>query len=112
MLVPVSRVRIFVCRDAVDMRKSFDGLCGLVRSILNEDPLSGHVFLFTNRTRNYVKLLWWDRTGYCITAKRLARGRFGQIDRAQLNTAELLQILEGMSVTTRRCSKLYEHLPE
>ena len=69
MLLPTSRMRVYVYRDACDMRKSFSGLVGLVRAEVTEDPLSGHLFLFMNRRRDYVKILWWDATGYCISGR-------------------------------------------
>jgi transposase len=82
------------------MRKSFDGLCGLIRSELGADPLSGSLFVFVNRRRNMVKLLYWDRDGLAIWYKRLERGCFtppslysqeNQIDRRQLS-----MLLEGV----------------
>ena len=68
--------RILAYREPVDMRKQFDGLLGLVKGVLAEDPLSGTLFVFFNRRRNYLKLVYWDRTGFCLFAKRLERGRF------------------------------------
>ncbi len=68
--------RIHIALDAVDMRRSFNGLYGLVRDHLGEDPLSGHVFLFSNRTRTRVKALVWDGSGLWVCAKRLERGCF------------------------------------
>ena len=68
--------RILAYRKPVDLRKSIDGLVGLVKSVLEEDPLSGSVFVFFNRRGNYLKLVVWDRTGFCLFAKRLERGRF------------------------------------
>ncbi len=67
--------RILVWRQPVDMRKSFDGLVGLVRGAMKEDPLSGGIFVFVNRRGNYLKLVYWDRTGYALFAKRLLGGR-------------------------------------
>jgi len=58
------------------MRKSFNGLVALVSNVLEKDPLSGALFVFFNRRGNYMKLVTWDRTGYCLFAKRLERGRF------------------------------------
>jgi transposase len=69
--------RIFVALEPVDMRKSFNGLYAVVQAVLTQDPLSGHLFLFTNRLRNRVKALYWDGTGLVLYAKRLERGRFG-----------------------------------
>jgi transposase len=89
------------------MRKSFDGLCGLIRFELDADPLSGSLFVFVNRRRSMVKLLYWDRDGFMILFKRLERGCFkvpdmsasyGQIDRCQLS-----MLLEG--ITPKKVSK-------
>jgi transposase len=91
------------------MRKSFDGLCGLIRSELDEDPLSGSLFVFCNRRRSMVKLLYWDRNGCAIWYKRLERGTFnlshilsqnGRIDRRQLSL-----LLEG--VVPKKVNKRY-----
>jgi transposase len=60
--------RILAYTEPVDMRKAFDGLLGVVKGVLEEDPLSGSVFVFANRRGNYVKLLYWDRTGWCLFA--------------------------------------------
>ena len=68
--------RIFAYRDPVDMRKSFNGLTALVKGVLGDDPLSGNLYVFVNRRGNYVKCLYWDRTGFCLYAKRLEQGRF------------------------------------
>jgi transposase len=68
--------KILAYRQPVDMRKSFDGLLGLVKHVLAEDPLSGTLYVFANRRGTYVKAVYWDRTGFCLFAKRLERGRF------------------------------------
>jgi len=68
--------RIYVALDAVDMRKGFEGLHGLVRDHLGQDPLSGHVFLFTNKPRTRLKALVWDGSGLWVCGKRLEKGRF------------------------------------
>jgi transposase len=68
--------KIYVAVEAVDMRKGFDGLYGLVRDQLAQDPLSGHLFLFSNRTRTRLKALVWDGSGLWVCAKRLEKGRF------------------------------------
>lgn len=68
--------KIYVAAEAVDMRKGFEGLYGLVRDQFGQDPLSGHLFLFTNRTHTRLKALVWDGSGLWVCAKRLERGRF------------------------------------
>ncbi len=69
--------RIFVALDPVDMRKGFNGLYAYVQAVLGQDPLTGHVFVFTNRLRNRLKLVYWDGSGLWVCAKRLERGTFG-----------------------------------
>jgi transposase len=100
-------VRVFLCHEPVDMRKSFDGLCGCVEQMLGADPLSGHLFVFFNRRASMVKILVWDRTGFCIYCKRLERGRFAY--RSSVDTpngpqdfARLLLILEGIDLCASR----------
>jgi transposase len=69
--------KIYLAAGATDMRKGFEGLHGLVRDRLALEPLSGHVFLFSNAQRNRLKLLFWDGSGLWVCAKRLEKGRFG-----------------------------------
>jgi transposase len=71
-----SATRVYVAAGSTDMRKSFEGLFGLVRDRLECDPLSGHVFLFSNEQRNRLKLIFWDGSGLWVCAKRLEKGRF------------------------------------
>jgi len=68
--------RIYLAAGATDMRKGFDGLYALVRDRLELEPLSGHVFLFSNAQRNRMKLIYWDGSGLWVCAKRLERGCF------------------------------------
>jgi hypothetical protein len=74
MLSLPSNTRIFLCTAPTDMRKSFDGLFALVETVIGEDPFSGHLFLFRNRKRDRVKLLYWDSDGLAIWYKRLEQG--------------------------------------
>ena len=67
-------LKIYACTEPTDMRTSFDGLSGIVANLLAEDPLSGHLFLFRNRTRDRLKILYWDRDGLAIWYKRLEKG--------------------------------------
>lgn len=99
--------RVFLAAGATDMRKGFDGLFGLVRERLQEDPCSGHVFGFANRERTRVKLLYWDGSGLWVCAKRLERGRFrwpeaGQGASRHCSGAELAGLLEGLEVGAAR----------
>lgn len=96
-------VRIFIARDAVDCRKSHDGLHALVRDQFGEDPLSGHLFVFFNRLRDRVKILVWDRNGFWLFYKRLERGTFralahGVERRVEVKRAELMLLLEGIDL--------------
>lgn len=105
MLSLPASVRLFVAREATDMRKSFDTLAALVIDVVEEDPQSGHLFLFVNRRRDRLKVLWWDRSGYCLLAKRLEHGQFRVFDRADGNSgayevtaSDLTLILEGVDL--------------
>lgn len=110
-----STVRIFVCREAVDLRKSFDGLSGCVEQVIGGDPLSGHLFVFFNRRRTLVKILMWDRTGFCLYCKRLERGRFvydeSRYGGRAVEMPELLLILEGIDLRDAR-RRVRFRLPE
>ncbi len=69
-------LRIYLATTPTDLRKGFDGLSAAVMGVIGEDPASGHLFVFRNRRGDQIRVLFWDRTGYCIFAKRLAQGRF------------------------------------
>lgn len=90
--------RILLRRAPTDMRKSFDGLSGLVRSELGQDPLCGDLFVFLNRRRDLIKVLYWERDGFALWAKRLERGRFmlPSGETAQVDRAALALLLEGV----------------
>ena len=76
MLNLSTNTQIYLCTAPTDMRKSFDGLSALVTSVINKDLLSGHLFLFLNRRRDRIKLMYWDRDGLAIWYKRLEAGTF------------------------------------
>lgn len=103
--------RIWLYRGVTDMRKSFHGLCGMVRAHFDVDVLSGEVVCFLNRRRNYLKAIWWDRDGFAIFAKRLERGTFrvppADCDQMELSRAQLSMLLEG--ITPLRLSRRYQH---
>ena len=68
--------RIWIAAGVTDMRRGFDGLSAQVQTVLEQQPFSGHVFVFRGRRGDIVKLLWWDGDGLCLFSKRLERGRF------------------------------------
>lgn len=103
MLSLPSSVRVFVSNQPTDMRKSFNGLSNATRSIIEQDPLSGHLFVFFNRRRTMVKALYWDRSGFCLWAKRLERGTFflptsDERPAVEMDAAELALLLEGLDL--------------
>jgi len=105
MLLGRETRRILAYRHPVDMRRSFDGLMGLVHGTLREDALSGSLYVFFNRRGNLLKLLFWDRTGFCLFAKRLEHGRFvlpGDADTQELSMRAFELILDGISLGGRR----------
>jgi len=112
MLMLPPSVRIYVARDPVDMRKSFDGLSGLVASTLGQDPLSGHLFLFRSRTGHILKLLYRDRSGWCLFAKRLERGSFRwpevRDSTAEIEAGDLACLIDGIDLTSIRRVKRWQ----
>ncbi len=106
-------MRVYVCREPVDMRKSYNGLSGCVELLLGADPLSGHLFVFFNRRATMVKILVWDRTGFCIYAKRLEQGHFSYCHESgageeSMDFARLLLILEGIDLAGSRQRKRFK----
>jgi transposase len=113
MLSLPANVRIYLCSTPTDMRKSFDGLSGLVQAVFEQDVLEGHLFLFVNRRRDRVKLLWWDRDGLALFYKRLESGTFetprpgDNQSHVELDATEMAMLLGGVSLASVKRRKRY-----
>tara|TARA_R110002073_G_C9442705_1_gene577467 strand:+ start:151 stop:438 length:288 start_codon:yes stop_codon:yes gene_type:complete len=90
-----SGVRIFVCSEPQDMRRSFNGLSNTAREVLGQDPDSGALFVFTNKRRNRLKIMWFDGNGHCMLYKRVHRARFRLPDVATIDAGQLARILKA-----------------
>jgi len=115
MLTLPASVRIYVAAEPVDLRRGFDGLAAATRSLMGQNPMNGHLFVFVNRRRNRMKVLVWDRTGWLVLYKRLERGTFqlpskpeaGQ-RHVELDAGELGLMLEGLDLRgARRRARWY-----
>lgn len=106
MFFPEQQVRVFLYGAPVDMRRSFDGLYAIARHGMQADPLAGHLFAFLNRRATQIKILYFDRSGWCVWAKRLEQGRFlsdwKQIVTREIDVTQLKLLLEGIEVVRRR----------
>jgi len=106
MLALPGNIKVFIANSPVDMRRSHDGLAALAEKEFNKNVLSGNLFVFFNRHATRVKVLYWDRNGYCLWYKRLEKGHFHQLrmneNYACLNMGELNLLLEGVDLTEKR----------
>jgi len=105
-MLPSRRMRVFACKRPTDMRASFDSLFKQTQDIIGADPRSGHMFLFINKNRTRVKVLYYDGTGFVIIAKRLDKGRFSKLNPYYkrdiiLTQAEFSLFFEGATVNKR-----------
>jgi transposase len=118
--------RVFLATQSTDMRKGFDGLFALVENVIQEDPFSGHLFVFRNARRDRLKLLWWDRDGLAIFYKRLEKGSYqfptdaparaskgsrshhGNTQRCEIRADELALLLEGIDLNSVKRRPRYE----
>jgi transposase len=109
-------IRVFVYARPADMRCSFSGLYALVRNQLNQDPFSGHLFLFGSKRGNYLKALWWEGDGFAMFAKKLEKGTFqfptirfvdGVCQPIELERRQLLLLLEGIDTKSIKMLKRY-----
>jgi transposase len=104
MLIP-GGLRVYLGLGHTDMRKAIDGLSILVEQQLAYDPFSGHLFAFSNRRRTMVKILYWDRNGFCLWQKRLEKDRFrwpkSPCGSLEIEQRELQWLLDGLDITQR-----------
>lgn len=113
MFFPEAGVRVWLYTQPADMRKSYDGLSALVKNKLQEDPLSGQLFVFINRKGTQTKILYFDRSGYCIWSKRLEQGTFRHhwrdATKQPLQWTQLKLLLEGIDHRSVHQYKRYCH---
>lgn len=126
-MLNISRAtRVFLATEPTDMRKGFDGLFAIVESVITEDPFSGHLFVFRNRRRDRLKVLWWDRDGLAIFYKRLECGSYqfptdsiahrssgstcdtAGSQRCEIRADELALLLEGIDLASVKRRKRYQ----
>jgi transposase len=103
MLIPAPNLRVYMATGNTDMRKAINGLSILVESYMELDPFSGHIFVFSNRRRNMIKILYWDNNGFCLWQKRLEKHRFiwpeSGTEVMQLQQRQLKWLLEGLDIS-------------
>jgi transposase len=111
-------VQVYLCTTPTDMRRGFDGLSGMAQSLLERDPLSGHLFVFRNRNRDKLKILYWDQDGLAIWYKRLEQGTFqfptdlkpkdeSQVG-VEISAGDLSLLLGGIDLRSARKRKRFE----
>ena len=119
MIAMPPQIRVFLYRHPTDMRKSFHGLIALTESRLKKDPLSGSFFVFVNRRRDRIKILYWGQAGFCIWYQQLQQGTYQLPDHDSLDEADTLEvtrsqlslILDGIDLTSVRQRRRFQ-LPE
>ena len=112
-------VRIFVCTKPADMRCSFNGLFAMVQELIEQNPYSGHLFLFRSKGGDYIKVFWFDLDGFAIFAKKLETGKFnfpdvrfvdGRYEPVEIERSQLMMLLEGIDADSVKRSKRYRHV--
>jgi len=100
MIIDLTQVKIFLRPGRTDMRKAINGLTAIVQEVMNHDPLSGSVFLFCNRERKLLKAVYWDKTGFWLSQKRLEKNKFpwpqDEEEARELTVEELKMLLSGI----------------
>ncbi len=106
-------VRVYLCLSPCDMRRSFDGLHALVTGAMRLDAFGGHLFVFSNRRRDRLKILYWDRDGFAVWAKRLEEGTYAmpfgppEEARREISAQELGALLSGIDLSSAKRRKRY-----
>ena len=104
-------VRIYFAAELVDMRKGIDGLRALVEGALKKDPYGGHLFVFVGKSKDKVKILFWDSNGFVLYLKRLERGRFqlpivgAHAQHVTIEPAQLAMLLDGIDLNAKRLAR-------
>lgn len=119
MLTLPSNVRLFLAAQPTDLRRSFGGLSTLVQGSFGAEPTSGDLFIFLNRRATQVRILFWDRDGYCVVMKKLEAGTFRRVkdgaegtSHVEIDAGELAMLLEGIDAPIVRRRKRYKKPPE
>lgn len=109
MLLSSQRMKVYLALGNTDMRKSINGLSVLVEANMDLDPFSGHLFVFCNRRRNILKILYWDRNGFCLWHKRLEKHRFrwpeSEREVLKIGHRELMWLIEGLEICQQDAHK-------
>lgn len=116
MLSIPSNVSVYLCTKATDMRKGFDGLHSMVVQVFQRDPLDGHLFLFVNRRRDRLKILWWDRDGMALFYKRLEAGTYqlppapDDVEGVEIDATGLALLLNGIDLQSAKRRKRFSRV--
>lgn len=110
MITLSSNTTVYLARGATDMRKAIDGLMVLVQDVLQADPFSSHLFVFCNRVRDKIKILYWHNNGFWLFYRRLEQQRFwwpggGETGAIEISARELSWLLEGVDITRVKAHK-------
>ena len=109
MFHPMAGIKVYLGLGNTDMRKSINGLSIIVENNFDLDPFSGHLFVFCNRSRNIMKILYWDRNGFCLWHKRLEKDRFKWPERlgdtCMIDERELMWLVEGLDLEQKSAYK-------
>lgn len=116
MLTLPPSIRVYLARGATDMRRSIDGLSAATRNVLKEDPLSGHLFVFCNRGRDRIKVLYFERSGFWVLYKRLESGTFAwpavshdTSPHIEITSGELAAFLDGIDLRSAKRRRWFSH---